>query len=351
MNSNIDISSVRLTEYSHGAGCGCKISPKLLNEILGQDQHQIIDSNLIVGNESRDDAAVYDLGNGKALISTVDFFMPIVDDPFTFGMISGCNALSDIYAMGGKPLMAIAIFGWPIDKLSASIGTKVIEGGRAACAKAGISLAGGHSIDSPEPIFGLSISGVVKIELLKRNNGAQIGDSIFLTKPLGLGILSTAQKQKKVASRDYQEAVEQMCQLNDIGSKIAKIKGVNAITDVTGFGLAGHLLEVCQGSNVGAKVCFNDLPLLSNIYSYIDKGCIPGGTQRNHDSYGHYLNKLTELQTSVLFDPQTSGGLLITVSDKSLTDFHELLSSYQLNLRSIGKITEINSEKEVVHIE
>ena len=351
MNSNIDISSVRLTEYSHGAGCGCKISPKLLNEILGQDQHQIIDSNLIVGNESRDDAAVYDLGNGKALISTVDFFMPIVDDPFTFGMISGCNALSDIYAMGGKPVMAIAIFGWPIDKLSAAIGAKVIEGGRAACAKAGISLAGGHSIDSPEPIFGLSISGVVKIELLKRNNGAQIGDSIFLTKPLGLGILSTAQKQKKVTPRDYQEAVEQMCQLNDIGSKIAKIKGVNSITDVTGFGLAGHLLEVCQGSNVGAKVCFNDLPLLPNIHKYIDKGCVSEGTKRNYDSYGHFLNKLSILQNTILCDPQTSGGLLITVSDESLSDFHELLNSHQTNLRSIGKITELNSDKEVVHIE
>ena len=351
MNSNIDISSVRLTEYSHGAGCGCKISPKLLNEILGKDQHQIFDSNLIVGNESRDDAAVYDLVNGNALISTVDFFMPIVDDPFTFGMISGCNALSDIYAMGGKPLMAIAIFGWPIDKLPAEIGAKVIEGGRAICKTAGISLAGGHSIDSPEPIFGLSVSGIVKMEHLKRNTGAQIGDSIFLTKPLGVGILSTAQKQKKVTPKDYQEAVEQMCQLNDIGSKIAKIKGVNSITDVTGFGLAGHLLEVCQGSNVGAKVCFNDLPLLPNIHKYIDKGCVSGGTKRNYDSYGHFLNKLSILQNTILCDPQTSGGLLITVSDESLSDFHELLNSYQVNLRSIGKITELNSDKEVVYIE
>ena len=351
MNSKTDISSFRLTEYSHGAGCGCKISPKLLNEILGQDQDQIMDSSLIVGNESRDDAAVYDLGDGSALISTADFFVPIVDDPYTFGMISGCNALSDIYAMGGKPLMAIAIFGWPVDKLPAEIGTKVIEGGRAACTKAGISLAGGHSIDSPEPIFGLSVSGIVKIEHLKRNTGAQIGDSIFLTKPLGLGILSTAQKQKKITSNDYLQAVEQMCQLNDIGSKIAKITGVNAITDVTGFGLAGHLLEVCLGSKVGATVCFNDLPLLSNIYSYIDKGCVPGGTQRNYDSYGHFFNKLTILQNTVLCDPQTNGGLLVTVSDESLVDFHELLKSHQINLRSIGKITEANLTKEVVHIE
>jgi len=351
LNSNKDISTVRLTEYSHGAGCGCKISPKLLNEMLGQDHDQIIDPSLIVGSESRDDAAVYDLGDGNGLISTTDFFMPIVDDPYTFGMISGCNALSDIYAMGGKPLMAIAIFGWPIDKLPAEIGAKVIEGGRAICKTAGISLAGGHSIDSPEPIFGLSVSGIVKMEHLKRNTGAQIGDSIFLTKPLGVGILSTAQKQKKVTPKDYQEAVEQMCQLNDIGSKIAKIKGVNAITDVTGFGLAGHLLEVCQGSNVGAKVCFNDLPLLSNIHNYIDKGCVSGGTKRNYDSYGHFLNKLSILQNTILCDPQTSGGLLITVSDESLSDFHELLNSQQANLRSIGKIIEPNSKKEVVYIE
>ncbi len=351
MNSKTDTFSFRLTEYSHGTGCGCKISPKLLNEILGQAQDKIIDSRLIVGNESRDDAAVYDLGDGSALITTTDFFMPIVDDPYTFGMISGCNALSDIYAMGGKPLMAIAIFGWPIDKLPAEIGAKVIEGGRAICTKAGISLAGGHSIDSPEPIFGLSVSGVVKIEHLKRNTGAQIGDSIFLTKPLGVGILSTAQKQKKVTYSDYQQAVEQMCQLNDIGSKIAKISGVNAITDVTGFGLAGHLLEVCQGSTVGATICFNDLPLLSNIYSYIDKSCVPGGTQRNYDSYGHFFNKLTLLQNTVLCDPQTNGGLLVTVSDESLVDFHELLKSHQIKLKSIGKITEPNSTKEVIHIE
>jgi len=351
LNSKIDISSVRLTEYSHGAGCGCKISPKLLNEMLGQTQDQMINSGLIVGNESRDDAAVYDLGDGRALISTTDFFMPIVDDPYTFGMISGCNALSDIYAMGGKPLMAIAIFGWPIDKLPTEIASQVIEGGRAICKTAGISLAGGHSIDSPEPIFGLSVSGVVKMEHLKRNTSAQIGDSIFLTKPLGVGILSTAQKQKKVTSSDYLQAVEQMSQLNNIGSEIAQISGVNAITDVTGFGLAGHLLEICQGSKVGATVCFNDLPLLSNIYHYIDKGCVPGGTKRNYDSYGHLLNKLSTFQNAVLCDPQTSGGLLITVSEESLFDFHELLKRHQINLQSIGKIIKPNSKKEVVHIE
>ena len=351
MNSKIDISSVRLTEYSHGAGCGCKISPKLLNEMLGQAQDQMINSGLIVGNESRDDAAVYDLGDGRALISTTDFFMPIVDDPYTFGMISGCNALSDIYAMGGKPLMAIAIFGWPIDKLPTEIASQVIEGGRAICKTAGISLAGGHSIDSPEPIFGLSVSGVVKMEHLKRNTGAQIGDSIFLTKPLGVGILSTAQKQKKVTSSDYLQAVEQMSQLNEIGSEIAKISGVNAITDVTGFGLAGHLLEICHGSKVGATVYFNDLPLLSNIYNYIDKDCIPGGTKRNYDSYGHFLNKLSTLQNTVLCDPQTSGGLLITVSEESLFDFDELLKRHQIKLKSIGKIIKPNSKKELVHIE
>ena len=306
---------------------------------------------MIVGFDTSDDAGIYLINQEQAIVSTVDFITPPVDDPFIFGQIAAANSLSDVYAMGGKPLMAIAIFGWPIEKIPAEIGAKVIEGGRAICTKAGINLAGGHSIDSPEPIFGLSVSGIVKIEHLKRNTGAQIGDSIFLTKPLGVGILSTAQKQKKITSSDYQKAVEQMSQLNDIGYKIAKISGVNAITDVTGFGLVGHLLEVCQGSKVGATVFFNDLPLLSNIYSYIDKGCVPGGTQRNFDSYGHFFNKLTTIQNNILCDPQTSGGLLVTVSDESLMDFHELIKRNQIKLKSIGKITELNSAKEVVHIE
>ena len=233
----MNINDIKLTEFSHGAGCGCKISPKVLKEILGSS-YENLDSKLLVGHESSDDAAVYDLGDGRALISTTDFFMPIVDDPFHFGMIAGSNALSDVYAMGGKPLMAISIFGWPINTLSAEIGAKVIDGGREICTRAGITLAGGHSIDSPEPIFGLSVSGIVEIKNLKKNIGAQPGDTLFLTKPLGIGVLSTAQKKKVVTQSDHNRAVNQMCALNDIGSKLSTLKYVNAVTDVTGFGLA-----------------------------------------------------------------------------------------------------------------
>ena len=261
------LKEIKLTEFSHGAGCGCKISPKVLKEILGSS-YTNLDSKLLVGHESSDDAAVYDLGDGRALISTTDFFMPIVDDPFDFGMIAGSNALSDVYAMGGMPLMAISIFGWPINALSSDIGAKVIDGGREICSRAGISLAGGHSIDSPEPIFGLSVSGIVEIKNLKKNIGAQPGDTLFLTKPLGIGVLSTAQKKKVVTEKDHAHAVKQMCALNDIGAKLSSINGVNAVTDVTGFGLAGHLLEVCKGSQVSAEVYFEKRPLRPNVLKY-----------------------------------------------------------------------------------
>ena len=344
MNKNLTTASIKLTEFSHGAGCGCKISPKLLKEILGSNHESLTDSGLLVGNESSDDAAVYDLGDGRALISTTDFFMPIVDDPFDFGMIAGSNALSDVYAMGGKPLMAIAIFGWPINELPAEIGARVIEGGREICRRAGISLAGGHSIDSPEPIFGLSVSGIVDIDKLKKNTSAQIGDSIFLTKPLGIGVLSTAQKKKIVSANDHDSAVKQMCALNNIGSKIAAISGVNAITDVTGFGLAGHLLEVCRGSDVAAEIHFNDLPLLPNVQKYIDADCIPGGTIRNFDSYGGSISKLSSYERAIVCDPQTSGGLLVTVSKAALEDFYKLIASINLNISQIGKITKQEPE-------
>jgi len=335
---NNSSSSVRLTEFSHGAGCGCKISPKQLNELLSINKNSFNDINLIVGNESSDDAAIYDLGDGRALISTTDFFMPIVDDPYIFGKIAACNAISDIYAMGGRPLMAIAIFGWPLEKLSTKIGAKVLNGGRSVCFEAGISLAGGHSIDSPEPIFGLSVTGIVNISNLKRNTDAKVGDSIYLTKPLGVGILSTAQKMKKIDYSDHQKAIEQMCKLNSIGEEVAKISGINAITDVTGFGLAGHLLEVCIGSNVSAKIEFDKILLLPNIYDYLNEGCIPGGTARNFESYSDKVNKLSFNQRSILFDPQTSGGLLITVSRDAEKLLNNILLKNNINPQCIGKI-------------
>ena len=340
---------IKLTEFSHGAGCGCKISPKVLKEILGSS-YTNLDSKLLVGHESSDDAAVYDLGDGRALISTTDFFMPIVDDPFDFGMIAGSNALSDVYAMGGRPLMAISIFGWPINALSSDIGARVIDGGREICSRAGISLAGGHSIDSPEPIFGLSVSGIVEIKNLKKNIGAQPGDTLFLTKPLGIGVLSTAQKKKVVTEKDHALAVKQMCALNDIGAKLSSINGVNAVTDVTGFGLAGHLLEVCKGSQVSAEVYFEKLPLLPNVLKYIENDCVPGGTFRNFESYGEYLSELSDIEKSIICDPQTSGGLLVSVSKDGLQDLQDLMRLNNLDLKPIGKILDESAKKKTITI-
>ncbi|MEJ2467467.1 MAG: selenide, water dikinase SelD [Campylobacterales bacterium] len=281
------MNDIRLTQYSHGAGCGCKISPKQLDNILQSTRESIAYPALLVGNDSRDDAAAFDLGNGTSVLSTTDFFMPIVDDPFTFGRIAATNAISDIYAMGGRPLMAVSIFGWPVSKLSDEVAREVIEGGRAVCEAAGIPLAGGHSIDSPEPIFGLAVTGLVENKHLKRNDTAETGCELFLTKPLGIGILTTAQKQAKIAPGDIDPAVEAMTTLNSIGAKIAGLEGVTAVTDVTGFGLLGHLTELCEGSGIGAVVRFEDGPLLPKVREYLAMGCVPGGTRRNFESYGH----------------------------------------------------------------
>ncbi len=242
----VDMREIKLTEYSHGAGCGCKISPMMLDEILDSRRPTIKYPNLLVGNQQKDDAAAYDLGDGNCILSTTDFFMPIVDDPFIFGQIAATNALSDIYAMGGKPLMAISIFGWPIDKLSSDTAREVIDGGRAVCEDAGIPLAGGHSIDSPEPIFGLAVTGLVENKHLMQNNKAEEGCSIYLTKPLGIGILTTAQKQKKIEDTDIAQAIKAMTTLNKIGTELAQLDGVVSMTDVTGFGLLGHLGEICD---------------------------------------------------------------------------------------------------------
>ncbi len=342
--------TIKLTEYSHGQGCGCKISPKVLDTILESSLTEINDPNLLVGNHSRDDAAVYDLGNGEAVISTTDFFMPIVDDPFTFGRIAATNAISDIYAMGGNPLMAIAIFGWPLDKLPAEVGQQVVEGGRSVCQEAGIMLAGGHSIDSPEPIFGLAVTGRVSIKHLKENSKAKVGDKIYLTKPLGIGILTTAQKQKKITLEDEKRAIDTMCQLNDIGAKIATIDGVNAITDVTGFGLGGHLSEVCIGSNVAATINYNKVPTLPNIKGYIANGCSPGGAQRNFDSYGQNLSKINGEVQSIICDPQTSGGLLIMVADSAQDEFNQVMIKAGFALEAIGEIVQLDKDNPVVQI-
>jgi len=326
---------IKLTQYSHGAGCGCKIAPKVLDEILSSNFAMPDNDKLIVGNHSKDDAAVYDLDNVTALISTTDFFMPIVDDPFEFGRIASANAISDVYAMGGKPILAIAILGWPINILSPAIAQKVIEGSRSICKEAGIPLAGGHSIDSPEPIFGLAVNGLVSIENIKQNNQAKEGNILFLTKPLGVGILTTAEKKGILKEEHIGIAAKQMMQLNKVGEALGKIKGVTAMTDVTGFGLLGHLVEMAEGSGLSAVIDFEKVPvIIRDIKNYVDQESVPGGTNRNWDSYGEKIGTITGYQKAILADPQTSGGLLIAVNVNTVAEVQNILQQ-----NGLGKFT------------
>lgn len=335
---------VRLTQYSHGAGCGCKISPDDLSKVLPKNSLDLIDKRVIVGNSNRDDAAVYDLGDGSAVISTTDFFMPIVDDPFTFGRIAAANAISDVYAMGGTPLVAIAILGWPLEKLPPEVASVVMDGARETCREAGITIAGGHSIDSPEPIFGLAVTGRVKIDELKRNDTASEGCSIYLTKPLGVGILSTAQKRGILKEDHEQIAPGVMMKLNSIGQALARTKGVRAITDVTGFGLLGHLLEMCEGSGLSAELIYEQIPMIDCLQEYIDHGSMPGATRTNWKSVQEKV-ALAKLEwRSVLCDPQTSGGLLIAVEESAVSEVEDLLSKYKVEPKPIG-LLKTQSEK------
>ena len=341
----IKATEIKLTKYSHGAGCGCKISPKALTTVLKTSVPQIQSDKLIVGNDTRDDAAVYDIGDGKGIISTTDFFLPIVDDPFTFGKIAATNAISDVYAMGGKPIMAIAILGWPINTISPEIANQVIEGGREVCREAGIILAGGHSIDNPEPLFGLAVTGVVDLENLKRNDTARVGSKLYLTKPLGVGILATAQKNGKLKEEHAHIAPNSMMLLNSIGEKLSAMKSVSALTDVTGFGLAGHLLEICEGSGVNAVIEYNKVPVFNEVYDYIAQGCVPGGTGRNWDSYGDKVALTDDAQHLVLADAQTSGGLLIAVDVDEAEQVEKVLKANNLYAESIGSLIEYKDGK------
>ncbi len=327
---------IRLTQYSHGAGCGCKISPKLLDTILQTEIKPVRDLNLLVGNENQDDAAVYDLGNGTAIISTTDFFMPIVDDPFTFGRIAAVNAISDVYAMGGRPLMAIAILGWPIDKLSSDVAQQVLDGGRQVCKDAGINLAGGHSIDNQEPLFGLAVTGIVEIEKMKKNNTATAGCRLFLTKPLGIGILTTAEKKGILKKEHAGIASKYMCIPNSVGVQLSEMNGVKAMTDVTGFGLLGHLTEMCRGSNLSAVIEYNKVPRLEMLDEYIRQKSMPGGTQTNYESYGEDVELENPDYRYVLCDPQTSGGLLIAVEENAADEVAELLKNNDLEHTAFG---------------
>ena len=320
---------IQLTKFSHRAGCGCKISPQVLDEILKTNISLPDNDKLLVGNSSKDDAAAYDLGNGMALISTTDFFMPIVDDAFDFGRIAAANSISDVYAMGGKPLLAIAVLGWPVEKLPAEVAQKVVEGGRTICKEASIPLAGGHSIDSPEPIFGLAVSGIVEIENLKRNNTAGEGDLLFLTKPLGVGILSTAQKRGALKPGHLPVLINQLSQLNKMGEQLGKMKAVTAMTDVTGFGLFGHLLEMAEGSGLSAELWYNRIPLVEGVKDYVAQRISPDATFRNWNSYSNKIKfepgvNVMEAFT-ILPDPQTNGGLLFSVKEESAAEVTHFL--------------------------
>ena len=335
---------IKLTQYSHGAGCGCKIAPRVLDEILKTNLSIPDNKKLLVGNHTRDDAAVYDLGTGNALISTTDFFMPIVDDPFDFGRIAAANSISDVYAMGGKPLMAVAILGWPIEKLSVELAQKVLEGGRTICNEAGIPLAGGHSIDSPEPIFGLAVSGIVEIKNLKQNNTAKENDHLFLTKPLGVGILSTAQKRGLLKEEYLQVMVEQLSRLNKIGEQLGEIAAVTAMTDVTGFGLLGHLVELSESSNLSAELYYQKLPVISGAREYISQRVFPDATTRNWSSYSDKVSFEKGVNVMEAFtllpDPQTNGGLLFSVQEDGIDEVMELLNQNNLSAFTtpIGKM-------------
>lgn len=336
--------SIKLTQFSHGAGCGCKISPSVLDTMLHSALPKANFPSLLVGNESKDDAAVFDLGDGTCIVSTTDFFMPIVDDAFTFGAIASVNAISDVYAMGGEPLMAIAILGWPINKIAPEVAQQVLEGSRKICAEAGIPLAGGHSIDCPEPVFGLAVTGKLKNEELKRNDTAKEGALLYLTKPLGIGIVTTAQKKGIVKAAHLQKAVDTMLTLNKAGAAFGKLPYISAMTDVTGFGLLGHLAEVCEGSGLSAEIEFDKVPKFDFLDFYLQQKSIPGGMQRNWDSYGSKIGSLGEMQRTILADPQTSGGLLVCVDPQHALAFEQSIKDLGLPLKSFGKLVKQNEK-------
>ena len=336
---------VRLTQYSKGGGCGCKIAPSVLQQMLPAGDKGFF-PDLLVGNESSDDAAVYRLNEEMAVISTTDFFMPIVDDPFQFGRIAAANSISDIYAMGGKPIMAIAVLGWPVAKLPPAVAQQVLEGGRSICKEAGIPLAGGHTIDSLEPIFGLAVTGMVSPQQIKKNNGAKAGDRLFLTKPLGVGVLSTAIKRGLLKEEHYAILLTQLTTLNRIGEVLGKLEAVHAMTDVTGFGLLGHLTEMAEGSGVSAELNFSAIKKIEGFEEYLQQKTVPGATARNWDSYGHNVvfdNNIDEATAiALLSDPQTNGGLLIAVEEGAMDDLTRLFTetNLQQHLTPIGRCVE-----------
>jgi selenide, water dikinase len=329
---------IRLTEFSHGGGCGCKIAPAVLSELLEKSEIKGLPRELMVGTETADDAAVYRLNDSQALVATTDFFTPIVDDPYDFGRIAATNAISDVYAMGGRPIMALAIVGMPLEKLPTSAIRGILAGGESVCQAAGIPIAGGHSIDTLEPIYGLVALGVVHPDRVKKNSTGRAGDALVLGKPLGIGILSAALKKGKLSAAGYAEMLKWTTKLNTPGQALGDMAAVHALTDVTGFGLAGHLLEMCRGAGLGAEVRFDSLPLIAEALDWVKQGVATGASERNWKGYGHELDLpagFADWQRKLISDPQTSGGLLVAVSEEKVKDVLDLLGG---DGREIGRL-------------
>ena len=314
MNAPTDL-PVRLTQFSHGGGCGCKIAPGVLEKILANSNvSKVLPKELLVGIETADDAAVYQINERQAIVATTDFFMPIVDDPYDFGRIAATNAISDVYAMGGTPLFALALVGMPVNQLPLEVIRKVLEGGEAVCTQAGIPIAGGHTIDSVEPIYGLVAIGLVDPKNLKRNAGAKPGDKLILGKPIGVGIYSAALKKEQLNSAGYRALIDSTTRLNTPGPRLGKLDAVHALTDVTGFGLLGHLLEICKAGQLSAKLNWQTIPLQPQVRELAEQGLVTGASNRNWSGYGHYVQlgaNIGEIEKALLTDPQTSGGLLV----------------------------------------
>jgi len=330
MTESAAVKPLRLTSLSHGGGCGCKIAPGVLQQILaGTEARLPVPKELLVGIETSDDAAVYQINETQAIVATTDFFMPIVDDPFHFGQIAAANAISDVYAMGGTPLFALALVGMPINTLPMETIRRILDGGEAVCKTAGIPIAGGHTIDSVEPIYGLVAIGLVDPRQLKRNAGARPGDVLVLGKPLGVGIYSAAFKKEKLAAADYAAMIATTTRLNTPGTVLGRLDGVRALTDVTGFGLLGHLLEICRGSQAGATVRFDSLPLLPAALDYARQGMVTGASGRNWTGYGasvRLASRFGDVEQALLSDPQTSGGLLAACAPEAV---EEVLATFR----------------------
>ena len=330
---------IRLTQYSHGGGCGCKIAPAILSELLGKSEIRGMPKELLVGTETSDDAAVYRLNDTQALVATTDFFTPIVDDPYDFGRIAATNAISDIYAMGARPIFALALVGMPLDKLPVSVIRRILEGGESVCAAAGIPIAGGHSIDVLEPIYGLVALGLVHPDRVKRNSSAKANDVLVLGKPLGIGILSAALKKGQLSDAGYAAMLDWTTRLNTPGMALAEMPAVHALTDVTGFGLAGHLLEICRGSGLSAEVAFKEIPIIDEALAFAKQGVATGASDRNWKGYGHEVAlpaDFPEWKRKVVSDPQTSGGLLVACAREAV---EEVLKAFEGTGKVIGRLT------------